>query len=104
MNKYRAYQLEAPEDVAHKMAQKARQLRLARKWKQSTLADRSGVSLASLRRFERTGQISLKNLLRLSFVLGRLGDFEQLLQRPEAGSIRELEVLSTQPKPKRGSL
>ena len=97
------YQLQTPEEMAHKLAEKARQLRLARKWKQSTLADRAGVSLASLRRFEQTGQIALQSLLRLSFALGRLGDFELLLQQPEARSIRELEAMSSQPKPKRGT-
>jgi transcriptional regulator with XRE-family HTH domain len=47
---------------------------------QSDLAKRSGVSLGSLKRFERTGQISLESLLLLTDVLNRLNDFEAILQ------------------------
>ena len=47
---------------------------------QSELAQRSGVSLGSLKRFERTGQISLESLLKLTDVLNRLSDFEAILQ------------------------
>lgn len=86
------------------LAQRCRHLRLLRRLKQTSLAARSGVSLASLRRFEQTGQISLKHLLDLAFVLGRLGDCETLLQPPPADSIAALEAISRQPQqPKRGS-
>jgi len=96
------YQLETPEAVAAALAERCRRLRLARKWKQSTLAERAGVSLASLRRFEQTGRIALKSLLRLSFVLGRLGDFDALLRLPPADSIKELEVMASGSVAQRG--
>jgi transcriptional regulator with XRE-family HTH domain len=66
------------------LAGKVRQLRLQRKWKQSTLAERSGFSLASLRRFERTGLVSLQSLLKISITLGRLGDFNVVFNPPKA--------------------
>ena len=69
---------------------------------QSTLSERAGVSLASLRRFEQTGRISLKSLLRLSFVLGRLGDFDALFAPPRANSIEDLEAMSSKPPHRRG--
>ncbi|MEI6564554.1 MAG: helix-turn-helix domain-containing protein [bacterium] len=103
MNIGNPYPLRTPDEVMRELARKTRQLRLLRKWKQATLATRSGVTLASLRRFERSGEISLKSLLRLSFALGRLDDFDALLRQPEAGSIRELEALALQPKSKRGT-
>jgi transcriptional regulator with XRE-family HTH domain len=97
------FNLSTPEEIAQQLAAKSRALRLARRWKQSTLAERSGVTLPSLRRFERTGQVSLQNLLRLVFALGRLSDFEQPLLSPAAGSIAELEAAANPRKPKRGS-
>lgn len=103
MNAGNAYSLRTPDETAGELAQKSRRLRLARNWKQATLAGRSGVTLASLRRFERTGQISLRNLLRLSFALGRLDDFGAVLKQPEAASIRELETLASTARPRRGS-
>lgn len=96
------YQIETPEGVAAALAERCRGLRLSRKWKQSTLAERAGVSLASLRRFEQTGRISLKSLLRLSLVLGRLGQFDSLLQPPPADSIKALEGMTSRPRGKRG--
>jgi transcriptional regulator with XRE-family HTH domain len=98
----RDYQIETPEGVTAALAERCRRLRLARKWKQSTLAERAGVSLASLRRFEQTGRVSLKSLLRLSFALGRLGDFDSLLQPPPADSIKALEGMTSRPQGKRG--
>ena len=98
------YNLSTPEDTAQQLAKKVRALRLARNWKQATLAERSGVSLPSLRRFERTGLVSLQNLLKLTFALGRLSDFESLLQPPAAGRIAELENTARPKKPKRGAL
>ena len=97
------YTLSTPEETARALAEKVRALRLEKQWKQSTLAERSGVSLASLRRFERTGLVSLQNLLRLIFALGRLDDFSELLLPRAAGSMAELEAEQTGNKPKRGS-
>ncbi len=95
--------LATPEDTARQLAEKSRALRLARNWKQATLAERSGVSLGSLQRFERTGLVSLQNLLKLAFALGRLADFEQALEPPPAGSIAELEATANPHKPRRGA-
>ncbi|HFU74811.1 MAG TPA: XRE family transcriptional regulator, partial [Arcobacter sp.] len=55
-------------------------------------ATRSGVSLGSLKRFERTGQISLESLLKLAFVLECLGDFSSVCEVEEErfGSIDEM--------------
>lgn len=92
--------LETPEELTRKLAARLRALRLARGWKQITLADRSGVSLASLRRFEHSGKVSLESLLALAFALDRLDDFTSLLAPPPARSMAELEALEAKPKPR----
>ena len=46
---------------------------------QVELAERSGVSLGSIKRFENSGQISLESLLKLIHLLGHLADFELIL-------------------------
>lgn len=97
------YQLVTPEDMARSIAARLQELRLMHNWKQSSLAQRAGVSLASLRRFEQTGEISMKGLLRLAFALRRLSDFDTVLQPPPAHSITELAQRSTVPGRKRGS-
>ena len=98
------FSLETPEQASRKLAARAKALRLARGWKRSTLAERSGVSLASLRRFEESGKVSLQNLLEIAFALNRLDDFDSLLQPPRAASLAELEVAEKQPARKRGRI
>jgi HTH-type transcriptional regulator/antitoxin HipB len=96
------FSIETPEQVSHKLAARFKVLRLAKGWKQITLAERSGVSLASLRRFEDSGRISLQSLLDLAFALNRLDDFDLLLQPPRASSIAELEAAEQRVARKRG--
>jgi HTH-type transcriptional regulator/antitoxin HipB len=98
------FSLETPEQVSRKLAARVKALRLAKGWKQITLAERSGVSLASLRRFEESGKISLQSLLELAFALNRLDDFDALLQPPRAASLAELEEAEKRPARKRGRL
>lgn len=98
------YALHTPEEMARDLAAKLKALRLDQGWKQSTLAERAGVSLASLRRLEGSGQGSLKNLLRLVFALGRIDDFAAVLEPPPARSIAELERRRETPRRRRGSL
>ena len=67
-----------PRDVRLALAQRFRRVRKTARLTQAALAERSGVSLGSLRRFETTGKVSLENLTALADVLGRLADFETL--------------------------
>ena len=69
-----------PYDFLQEIALRHKALRRQAGFSQSELAKRSGVSLGSLKRFEREGQISLESLLKLTDVLNRLNDFEALLQ------------------------
>jgi len=98
------FSLQTPEQVGKTLAARAKALRLAKGWKQITLAQRSGVSLASLRRFEESGRISLQSLLELAFALNRLDDFDALLQPPRASSLAELEAAEERPTRKRGRI
>ena len=68
-----------PFDILKELAEKHRVLRKQAGLTQSELANRSGVSLGSLKRFELTGQIALESLLKLVHILNRIGDFELIL-------------------------
>jgi transcriptional regulator with XRE-family HTH domain len=69
-----------PYDFLQEIALRHKVLRKKTGFSQSELAQRSGVSLGSLKRFERTGQVSLESLLQLTDILNRLNDFEAILQ------------------------
>lgn len=93
---------ETPVTVARILAGRTRNLRLQRAWTRRTLALRSGVTEASLKRFETTGAASLELLLRVAFALGRLEDFAPVLGAQEAASLAELQERYEKPVRKRG--
>lgn len=79
-----------PYEVSMEIAEKAKAKRKYMKLSQQKLAEKSGVSLGSLKRFERTGEISLSSLLKLALVLDSLKDFDVLFEKPEYASIEEV--------------
>ena len=70
--------IHTPETVMKNIAEQARARRLQVGLTQEGLANRSGVSYGTLKKFERTGQISMKSLLKISLVLDVLDDFKTL--------------------------
>lgn len=64
--------------------------RKALKLSQEELAKRSGVSFGSVKRFERTGEISLTSLLKIAVVLESEDDFNSLFARKNYQSLQEV--------------
>jgi transcriptional regulator with XRE-family HTH domain len=75
--------IKTPQSVLKNTAAKVRALRRQNKYSQVEFADRSGVSLGSLKRFESTGLISLESFLKLIHLLDRLEEFDTILQSGE---------------------
>jgi transcriptional regulator with XRE-family HTH domain len=72
------------------VAKRAKAMRLAQNLSQRSMAERSGVSEASLKRFEHTGEIAFASLLKVSVVLGCMDDFDALFAPCQAVSIDEI--------------
>jgi transcriptional regulator with XRE-family HTH domain len=72
------------------IADNMRLLRLEKGLTQAGLADRAGVSLPSLRKFEQKGSISFESLLRLSMVLGRIEDIVNVT-KPSEGNFSSID-------------
>lgn len=77
---------EVLEEVAKRMVARRKSMRLT----QAQLAERSGVSLASIKRFERIHQISLASLVNIAFALRCEEDFDALFARQEYASIDDV--------------
>lgn len=88
MGKYSINKL--PSDILASTAQKVSVLRKKLGWTQQELAHRSGVSYGSIKRFERSGQISFESLLKIVESLGRLSEFEKLLISNNDERLRKL--------------
>ncbi len=69
-----------PSQVQLELASRFRETRRNKKISQSQLANKSGVSLGSIKRFEQTGQISLESLLKLAHLFDRLSDFDAIFK------------------------
>ncbi len=67
-----------PSQVQLELAERFKEMRKSKKLSQHQLADKSGVSYGSIRRFEYTGQISLESLLKLAHLFNRLDDFDNV--------------------------
>lgn len=76
--------------IKNEIAKRLRLRRKEAKLSQVELANRSGVSLGSVKRFEREGEVSLSSLIKLAVVLGYENDFEQLFKRKNYQSIEEV--------------
>jgi len=80
-----------PSDILISIAQNVAALRKDRGWTQQELAEKSDVSYGSIKRFERSGQISFESLLKIVESFGRLSEFEYVLLMPkESQRIKEL--------------
>lgn len=73
-------------DVAKREKSRRKRLGLT----QAALAEKSGVSLGSLRRFEQTGEISFASLVDLCYALGCQSDLEGLFSTSAYRSIQEV--------------
>ena len=72
-----------PKDIKLELAQRLKAIRKTKGYSQQELAERSWVSLGSIKRFEQTGEISLHNLLQLAQILDVMEDFDLLFQQKE---------------------
>lgn len=91
-----------PPEMAYHIAQRAKDKRLEQNLSQHSLSERSGVSLAVLKKFERTGKISLESLLKLALALGSLAEFTQLFRPALPETAKTLDELLKQKTRKRG--
>jgi len=79
-----------PSDIIREIAFKVKVIRKNKKMTQVELARKSGVSYGSIKRFEQTGQISFESLLQVLHILGRLNEFDSIL---EVENKRDIEKL-----------
>lgn len=82
--------LKSPNDINMDIAKRVRMRRKEKNITQAKLSVYSGVSLGSVKRFERTGEISLSSLIKIAFALGAEDDFDQLFSKKGYASIQEV--------------
>lgn len=91
-----------PSEMMQQIAERAKNKRLLLNFSQQSLAQRSGVSLGVLKKFEHTGKISLESLLKLALALGNLGDFAGVFILPAPETFPTIDAIMRPTKRKRG--
>lgn len=80
----------SPSDAERTLAARLRAARKRNGWTQAELARRSGLGVATVARFERSGQAQVASLVRMMAALGRLPELDTLLRAPAPKSLAEL--------------
>ena len=79
------------QSVVNGLVERAKKKRKQMKISQKELSQKSGVTYASIRRFESTGEISLTSLLKIAHALDALKDFENLFKGQAITSLKDYE-------------
>lgn len=77
------------QSVLSGIVERVKERRKELKISQKGLSQKSGVSYASIRRFESTGEISFNSLLKIASVLNALADFNMLFSNEIISDLKE---------------
>ena len=91
-----------PNLIMSGIAQRVKQRRLEKGWTQKMLAAKAGLSLPSYRRFESSGEISVRSLVMLAFALDMIDEFETLFSSKTYQSIDDIVKSEQTKQRKRG--
>jgi transcriptional regulator with XRE-family HTH domain len=94
--------LKTPQELRQDLAQRAKTRRLTLNRSQEGLARRAGISAGTIKRFEKTGHISIDSLLKIALVLDAARDFDSAF-RQEWGAVQSIDqIIETPTLPQRG--
>ncbi len=88
--------LKPPRDIRLEMAARLKKVRLSQNLTQKDLAEKSGIPLATLRKFETTGEVSLKALVNFAIALGKADDLARVFYEPPT-----VDLYAKRPKARR---
>ncbi len=84
------YTLDNADDIAKALAEDFRKRRIEKNLTREQVAEKSGVALSNLVRFEQKGLISLKNLIGLAMAMGYTSEVKSLFAEPKYSTMEEL--------------
>ena len=90
MNNILAFDVLSPSEVALQIAARVKTRRLELNLTQEGMAARAGLKFATYRRFEQTGEISLKGLLQSGFALNVFYEFDVLFAQKQYQSLDDV--------------
>ena len=92
-----------PDLLIQGIALRVKNRRLEKNWTQKMLAIKAGVTFGSYRRFESSGEISLRSLVMIAFALDMTDEFEALFSGRTYRSIDDIINIEQSKQRKRGT-
>ena len=78
------------EDIARDIADEFRRRRIEKDLTRKQIAEKAGVAMANVTRFEQKALISLENLIKLSMALGYTSEIRHIFSTPKYQTMSEL--------------
>lgn len=90
-----------PKELCMELAKRLTAIRLQKTWTRELLAKKANINVHTLKRFERSGQISLARLIAIAEVLDHLHEIEKLFKPRQRVDVENWQPM-TQKIRKRG--
>ena len=84
------YLLNSVDDISKQIAADFRHRRVEKGLTREQVAERAGVAVSNVARFEQKGFVSLKNLIGLAMALGYTSEIKGLFSNPKYSTMEEL--------------
>lgn len=84
------YMSDNEDNISRQLADDFRHRRVEKGVTREQIAERSGVAISNIVRFEQKGLISLKNLIRLAMALGYTAEVKSIFSQPKYSTMEEL--------------
>lgn len=88
-----SFSQESVDDVAMKMANDFRARRIEKNLTREQVAEKSGVAVSNIVRFEQKGLISLKNLIGIAMALEYTSEIKTIFEQPKYSTMEELSQI-----------
>ncbi len=87
------FSFESVDDIAMKMANDFRARRIEKNLTREQVANKSGVAVSNIIRFEQKGLISLKNLIGIAVALEYTSEIKTIFEQPKYSTMEELSQI-----------
>ena len=84
------YTLDNPDDIGKSVANDFRKRRIEKNLTREQVAEKSGVAVSNIVRFEQKGLISLKNLIGIAMAMGYVSEVKNIFAEPKYSTMEEL--------------
>lgn len=88
-----SYTLDNSDDIARALAEDFRKRRVEKNLTREQVAEKSGVAVSNIVRFEQKGLVSLKNLISIAMAMGYTSEVKNIFSEPKYSTMEELSQI-----------